>query len=42
MELNEQKINEIRKSVNIVDVISEYIPLEQKGRNYFAICPFKK
>ena len=40
MELNEQKINEIRKSVNIVDVISEYIPLEQKGRNYFAICPF--
>ena len=40
MELTNDKIVEIRKSVNIVDIISEYIPLEQKGRNYFAICPF--
>ena len=40
MEITEDKINEIRKSVNIVDIISEYIPLEQRGRNYFAICPF--
>lgn len=40
MEINDDKISEIRKSVNIVDIISEYIPLEQKGRNYFAICPF--
>lgn len=38
--MNEDKISEIRKSVDIVDVISEYIPLEQKGRNYFAVCPF--
>ena len=38
--MNEDKISEIRKSVNIVDVIGEYIPLEQKGKNYFAICPF--
>ena len=40
MEINDDKISEIRKSVNIVDVISEYIPLERKGRNYFAVCPF--
>lgn len=40
MEITEEKINEIRRSVNIVDIISEYIPLEQKGRNYFAVCPF--
>lgn len=40
MELTNEKIVEIRKSVNIVDIISEYIPLEQKGRNYFAVCPF--
>ena len=38
--MNEDKINEIRKSVNIVDIISEYMPLEQRGRNYFGICPF--
>ena len=40
MNINEDKITEIRRSVNIVDVISDYIPLEQKGRNYFAVCPF--
>ena len=38
--MQEDKISEIRKSVNIVDIISEYIPVEQKGRNYFAVCPF--
>lgn len=37
---NSQVINEIRSKVDIVDVISEYIPLIQKGRNYFGICPF--
>ena len=40
MKINEEQISEIRRSVDIVDVISEYIPLEQKGRNYFAVCPF--
>ena len=40
MLISEEKINEIRKSVNIVDVISDYIPVEQRGKNYFAICPF--
>ena len=40
MKINEEKISEIRRSVNIVDIISEYIPVEKKGRNYFAVCPF--
>lgn len=40
MRVSEEKIVEIRKSVNIVDIIADYIPIEQKGRNYFAICPF--
>ncbi len=30
----------IQRKVNIVDVIAEYLPIEQKGKNYFAICPF--
>ena len=30
-------ILDIQRKVNIVDVISEYLPLEQKGKNYFAI-----
>lgn len=34
------KIEEIRKSVDIVDVIRKYITLEKRGKNYFGICPF--
>ncbi len=40
MHLSQEKINEIRQSVDIVDVIGEYLPLEKSGRNYKAICPF--
>lgn len=40
MRLSQEKINEIRQSVDIVDVIGEYLPLEKSGRNYKAVCPF--
>lgn len=40
MKIDEEIIKEIRSSVNIVDIIGEFIPIEQKGRNYFAVCPF--
>lgn len=33
-------INQIRQQVDIVDVISGYIPLVKKGQGYFAVCPF--
>ena len=33
-------INEIKNSVDIVDVISSYLPLSAKGKNYFGVCPF--
>lgn len=38
--LSQEKINEIRQSVDIVDVIGQYLPLEKSGRNYKAVCPF--
>ncbi len=38
--LSQEKIMEIRQSADIVEIISEYIPLTQKGRNYFGVCPF--
>lgn len=38
--LSQDKINEIRGSVDIVDVIGQYLPLTKQGRNYKAICPF--
>ena len=38
--LSNEEINNIRSSVSIVDVISDYIPLTKKGKNYFGVCPF--
>ena len=38
--MNNDTINEIRQKVDIVDIISEYIPLIQKGKNFFGVCPF--
>lgn len=37
--LNDE-INQIRSSVNIVDIISGYIPLTPRGKNFFGVCPF--
>lgn len=36
----DNQINEIRKANDIVDVISSYLPLTKKGKNYFGVCPF--
>ena len=33
-------IEEVRLQNDIVDVISEYLPLKQKGTSYFGLCPF--
>lgn len=38
--LSQEKINEIRTSVDIVDIVSRYISLTKKGKNYFGVCPF--
>ena len=38
--MNNDLINEIRNKLDIVNVISSYISLEKKGRNYFGLCPF--
>lgn len=38
--LSTEQINDIRSSVDIVDIVSKYIPLTQRGKNYFGVCPF--
>lgn len=38
--LSQEKIDEIRQSVDIVEIVKEYVPLVQRGRNYFGVCPF--
>jgi DNA primase len=36
----EEKISQIRQSVDIVELISDYVQLKKQGRNYFGLCPF--
>ena len=40
MKIDNNTLNEIRNSLDIVDVISNYIRLTSKGKNYFGVCPF--
>ena len=36
----EQTIEHIRSSIDIVDLIGQYVQLKKRGHNYFGICPF--
>lgn len=38
--ISQEVINDIRNNVDIVEVISSYIQLAPKGKNYFGVCPF--
>lgn len=38
--LSEEEINEVRNRADIVDVITNYVPVQKKGRNYVCVCPF--
>ena len=40
MRYNDELIEEVSRSNDIVDVISQYVQLKRKGRNYFGVCPF--
>ena len=40
MRIPESKIEEIRSTASIVDVISGYVQLRKRGRNYIGLCPF--
>jgi len=34
------QIEEIKRKIDIVELISEYVPLKKAGRNFKALCPF--
>lgn len=38
--ISNEEINTIRKNCNIVDVISSYVPVTLKGKDYKCVCPF--
>lgn len=35
-----EEILDIQRKINIVDIVRDYVPLIQRGKNYFGICPF--
>ncbi|MCB0732282.1 MAG: DNA primase [Ignavibacteriae bacterium] len=40
MRIPEHTIEDIRSSANIVDIISSYVQLRKRGRNFIGLCPF--
>ncbi len=40
VKISQKDIDFILDTLDIVDLISEYIKLEKKGRNYLGLCPF--
>ena len=38
--ISEQSIEKVRQAADIVEVVSGYIDLKQRGRNFLGLCPF--
>ncbi|MCY8233525.1 DNA primase [Priestia endophytica] len=36
----EEVIEQIRRSIDIVDVVGDHVQLKKQGKNYFGLCPF--
>jgi len=37
---SDELLEEVRSRNDIVDIISQYVTLKRKGRNFFGLCPF--
>jgi DNA primase len=42
MRIPDEKIEDVRRSNDIVDVLSPYVRLKKRGKNYIGLCPFHK
>ena len=40
MMIPQGKIDEIRERANIVEIVSDYVPLRKNGKNHIGLCPF--
>jgi len=40
LRIEQSTINEIKDKTDILDLVSEYVKLEKRGRNYIGLCPF--
>ncbi|MDI6804383.1 MAG: DNA primase [Bacteroidota bacterium] len=40
MRLSQEKIEEIRNAIDIVEFIGSFVKLKKRGKNYIGLCPF--
>lgn len=40
--VSKKEIEKVKKSVNIVDVVSHYVQLTKEGNDYIGLCPFHR
>jgi len=40
MRISQGKIDEVREATDIIDLISAYVTLRKRGKNYVGLCPF--
>ena len=38
--ISEQSIEKVRQTADIIEVVSSYVELKQRGRNFLGLCPF--
>jgi len=38
--IDQNKVQEIIDKSDIVEIVSEYVPLTKRGKNFFGLCPF--
>ncbi len=38
--IKEEEIKQIKEQADIVDIVSSYLSLQQKGKNFVSVCPF--
>ena len=42
MRIADDKIDEVRNANDIIEVVSRYVGLKKRGKNYIGLCPFHK
>ena len=40
--ISEYTIEKVRYAADIIEVVSSYVDLKQRGKNFFGLCPFHK
>lgn len=38
--ISQDIVGRVRDAADILDVVSQYVDLKQRGANYFGLCPF--